>query len=237
MEYNHFSYCEQLARHLKAVSHTEARPRFFTAFGLEDLYNFEDKLSGVTGTVMIAVDGQESESSDNGADALADSDTYSIILARNTRRDEPKTIDEAVAACKQNGYEVDPEIVNIYTNYRKTHNAGVFDCYTPEMRACRHSHIITGLPDAYGRGRIIGDYRRVALYGVDRLIEEKKAEHAGTQKTMNEATIRHREELAEQIRALQELGQLGKIYGFDISKPARNVRSHQRIKSHAPDCE
>ena len=130
----------------------------------------------------------------------------------------------AVAACKQNGYEVDPEIVNIYTNYRKTHNSGVFDAYTPEMRACRHSHIITGLPDAYGRGRIIGDYRRVALYGVDRLIEEKKAEHAGTQKTMNEATIRHREELAEQIRALQELNQLGKIYGFDISKPAKNFQ-------------
>ena len=130
----------------------------------------------------------------------------------------------AVAACKQNGYEVDPEIVNIYTNYRKTHNAGVFDVYTPEMRACRHSHIITGLPDAYGRGRIIGDYRRVALYGVDRLIEEKKAEHAGTQKTMNEATIRHREELAEQIRALQELAQLGKIYGFDISRPAKTFQ-------------
>ena len=130
----------------------------------------------------------------------------------------------AVAACKQNGYEVDPEIVNIYTNYRKTHNAGVFDVYTPEMRACRHSHIITGLPDAYGRGRIIGDYRRVALYGVDRLIEEKKAEHAGTQKTMNEATIRHREELAEQIRALQELAQLGKIYGFDISRPAETFQ-------------
>ena len=130
----------------------------------------------------------------------------------------------AVAACKQNGYEVDPEIVNIYTNYRKTHNAGVFDAYTPEMRACRHSHIITGLPDAYGRGRIIGDYRRVALYGVDRLIEEKKAEHAGTQKTMNEATIRHREELAEQIRALQELKQLGKIYGIDISGPAKTFQ-------------
>ena len=130
----------------------------------------------------------------------------------------------AVAACKQNGYEVDPEIVNIYTNYRKTHNAGVFDVYTPEMRACRHSHIITGLPDAYGRGRIIGDYRRVALYGVDRLIEEKKAEHAGTQKTMNEATIRHREELAEQIRALGELKQLGQIYGIDISGPARNFQ-------------
>ena len=130
----------------------------------------------------------------------------------------------AVAACKQNGYEVDPEVVDFYTNYRKTHNAGVFDVYTPEMRACRHSHIITGLPDAYGRGRIIGDYRRVALYGVDRLIEEKKAEHAGTQKTMNEATIRHREELAEQIRALQELKQLGKIYGIDISGPAKTFQ-------------
>ncbi|MBM6775027.1 formate C-acetyltransferase [Olsenella profusa] len=130
----------------------------------------------------------------------------------------------AVAACKQNGYEVDPEVVDFYTNYRKTHNAGVFDVYTPEMRACRHSHIITGLPDAYGRGRIIGDYRRVALYGVDRLIEEKKAEHAGTQKTMNEATIRHREELAEQIRALGELKQLGEIYGIDISGPARTFQ-------------
>ena len=130
----------------------------------------------------------------------------------------------AVAACKQNGYEVDPEIVDFYTNRRKTHNAGVFDVYTPEMRACRHSHIITGLPDAYGRGRIIGDYRRVALYGVDRLIEEKKAEHAGTQKHMREEVIRHREELAEQIRALQELKELGQIYGFDISKPARNFQ-------------
>ena len=130
----------------------------------------------------------------------------------------------AVAACKQNGYEVNPEIVNIYTNYRKTHNAGVFDVYTPEMRACRHSHIITGLPDAYGRGRIIGDYRRVALYGVDALIEEKKAELAGTQKHMREEVIRHREELAEQIRALGELKQLGKIYGFDIARPAANFQ-------------
>ncbi len=130
----------------------------------------------------------------------------------------------AVAACKQNGYEVDPEIVDFYTNYRKTHNAGVFDVYTPEMRACRHSHIITGLPDAYGRGRIIGDYRRVALYGVDALIEEKKAEHAGTQKHMREEVIRHREELAEQIRALGELKQLGEIYGVDISGPAKNFQ-------------
>ena len=130
----------------------------------------------------------------------------------------------AVAACKQNGYEVDPKIVDFYTNNRKTHNAGVFDAYTPEMRACRHSHIITGLPDAYGRGRIIGDYRRVALYGVDALIAEKKAEHAGTQKTMNEATIRHREELAEQVRALGELKQLGEIYGLELGRPAETFQ-------------
>ena len=126
----------------------------------------------------------------------------------------------AVAACKSHGYEVDPEIVDFYTNRRKTHNAGVFDVYTPEMRACRHSHIITGLPDAYGRGRIIGDYRRVALYGVDRLIAQKEAEKDGTQKHMTELVIRHREELAEQARALRELKRLGEIYGFDIGRPA-----------------
>lgn len=130
----------------------------------------------------------------------------------------------AVAACKAYGYEVDPEIVDFYTNRRKTHNAGVFDVYTDEMRACRHSHIITGLPDAYGRGRIIGDYRRVALYGVDALIEEKKAEKAGTHKTMDEKTIRHREELSEQIRALGELKKLGEIYGLELGRPARNFQ-------------
>ncbi|EEE17772.1 formate acetyltransferase [Lancefieldella rimae] len=130
----------------------------------------------------------------------------------------------AVAACKAYGYEVDPEIVDFYTNRRKTHNAGVFDVYTDEMRACRHSHIITGLPDAYGRGRIIGDYRRVALYGVDALIEEKKAEKAGTHKTMDEKTIRHREELSEQIRALGELRKLSDIYGLELGRPARNFQ-------------
>lgn len=130
----------------------------------------------------------------------------------------------AVAACKAYGYEVDPEIVDFYTNRRKTHNAGVFDVYTDEMRACRHSHIITGLPDAYGRGRIIGDYRCVALYGVDALIEEKKAEKAGTHKTMDEKTIRHREELSEQIRALGELRKLGDIYGLELGRPARNFQ-------------
>ncbi len=130
----------------------------------------------------------------------------------------------AVAACKQNGYEVDPEVVDFYTNYRKTHNAGVFDAYTPEMRACRHSHIITGLPDAYGRGRIIGDYRRVALYGVDALIAEKERQKANTTSVMSDDVIRHREELSEQIRSLKELKELGSIYGLDISVPASNFQ-------------
>lgn len=130
----------------------------------------------------------------------------------------------AMAACKAYGYEVDPEIVEFYTNRRKTHNAGVFDVYTDEMRACRHSHIITGLPDAYGRGRIIGDYRRVALYGLDALIAEKIDEKNGTGSVMDEKTIRHREELSEQIRALKELKKLGEIYGFEIGRPAENFK-------------
>ncbi len=130
----------------------------------------------------------------------------------------------AVKACQDNGYEVDPEIVEFFTTHRKTHNAGVFDAYTPEMRACRSSHIITGLPDAYGRGRIIGDYRRIALYGVDRLIEDKTNQKNGTRTIMYSDVIRNREELSEQIRALQELKKLGEIYGFDISRPAKNVQ-------------
>ena len=130
----------------------------------------------------------------------------------------------AVKACQDNGYEVDPEIVEFFTTHRKTHNAGVFDAYTPEMRACRSSHVITGLPDAYGRGRIIGDYRRVALYGVDRLIEDKEEQKATTRTIMYSDVIREREELSEQIRALQDLKKLGLIYGIDISKPATNVQ-------------
>ena len=130
----------------------------------------------------------------------------------------------AIKACEDNGYHVDPEIVDFYTKYRKTHNDGVFDVYSPEMRACRSSHIITGLPDAYGRGRIIGDYRRVALYGVDRLIEDKEEQKAGTRSNMYEDVIRNREELSEQIKALKELKKLGEIYGFDISRPAQNVQ-------------
>ncbi len=130
----------------------------------------------------------------------------------------------AEKACSENGYTVDPEISEFFTIHRKTHNAGVFDAYTPEMRACRSSHIITGLPDAYGRGRIIGDYRRVALYGVDRLIEDKEEQKATTRTIMYSDVIREREELSEQIRALKELKKLGEIYGFDISQPAKDVK-------------
>lgn len=126
----------------------------------------------------------------------------------------------AVKAAEQYGYTIDPQIVEFYTKYRKTHNEGVFDAYTPEMRLCRSSHIITGLPDAYGRGRIIGDYRRVALYGVDRLIEEKEQRKNSTRTAMYSDVTREREELSEQIKALKELKMLGAIYGYDISKPA-----------------
>ena len=130
----------------------------------------------------------------------------------------------AQQACKEYGYEVDPEVVEIFTKYRKTHNQGVFDAYTPEMRLARHSAILTGLPDAYGRGRIIGDYRRVALYGIDLLIEDKKHQIDTSLVRMTSKNIRLREELAEQVRALQDLKELGKIYGFDISRPAANAK-------------
>lgn len=130
----------------------------------------------------------------------------------------------AEKACLDNGYKVDPEISKFFKIHRKTHNAGVFDVYTPEMRACRSSHVITGLPDAYGRGRIIGDYRRVALYGVDLLIKDKEDQKASTPDIMTENVIRDREEYSEQIRALQELKELGNIYGYDISKPAKDVK-------------
>lgn len=130
----------------------------------------------------------------------------------------------AEKACADNGYKVDQELSEFFTTHRKTHNAGVFDAYTPEMRACRSSHIITGLPDAYGRGRIIGDYRRVALYGVNRLIEDKEEQKMTARSTMYSHIIRIREELSEQIRALKELKELGNIYGFDISRPAANVQ-------------
>ena len=130
----------------------------------------------------------------------------------------------AETSCKSYGYEVDPEITEIFTKYRKTHNQGVFDVYTPEMRAARHAAILTGLPDAYGRGRIIGDYRRIALYGIDRLIEDKKEQHASVDGEMTPDKIQLKEELAEQIRALEEMKELGQIYGYDISKPAKNAK-------------
>lgn len=130
----------------------------------------------------------------------------------------------AEKACNDNGYEISPELREFFTVHRKTHNAGVFDVYTPEMRACRSSHIITGLPDAYGRGRIIGDYRRVALYGIDRLIEDKMEQKETTRSAMYSHVIREREELAEQIRALGLLKEMAASYGFDISKPARDTK-------------
>ncbi len=130
----------------------------------------------------------------------------------------------AAKACEDNGYTVNPEIADFFTVHRKTHNAGVFDAYTPEMRACRSSHVITGLPDAYGRGRIIGDYRRVALYGIDRLVEDKEEQKKSTGSTMTEDIIRLREEITEQIRALRDLQKMAASYGFDISKPAKDVK-------------
>ncbi len=130
----------------------------------------------------------------------------------------------AETSCKSYGYEVDPEISEIFTKYRKTHNQGVFDVYTPEMKAARHAAIITGLPDAYGRGRIIGDYRRIALYGINRLIEDKQEQFKSLEGEMRPERIQLREEITEQIRALGEMIELGKIYGFDISQPARNAK-------------
>src|SRR5262249_34926645 len=128
-------------------------------------------------------------------------------------------------ALKTYGYEPDPQVVEVFTKYRKTHNDGVFDAYTSDVRRCRSSHILTGLPDAYGRGRIIGDYRRVALYGVAQLIEQKQKEKRALDSAMStEAIIRDREELSDQIRALNELQQMASSYGFDISAPARNAR-------------
>ncbi|NMS90415.1 formate C-acetyltransferase [Clostridioides difficile] len=128
-------------------------------------------------------------------------------------------------SCDAFGYELDSEIKDIFTKYRKTHNQGVFDVYTPEMRAARKSGIITGLPDAYGRGRIIGDYRRVALYGVDALIEDKNKQKESLEVScMDEEVIRLREEITEQISALNELKKMAQSYGFDISKPATNSK-------------
>ena len=130
-----------------------------------------------------------------------------------------------VNALKAYGYTADPQVVEAFTKYRKTHNEAVFDAYTEEVRRCRSSHILTGLPDAYGRGRIIGDYRRVALYGVDRLIHRKREEKRALDgKPSSDDVIRDREELSEQIRALEELKRMTKSYGFDVSSPARTAK-------------
>ena len=131
----------------------------------------------------------------------------------------------AVQACETYGYEVDPEIKKIFTVYHKTHNTAVFDAYTPEMLKARHNKIMTGLPDTYGRGRIVGDYRRVALYGIDFLIEEKKKDKLKCGiGSMKGEVIRLREEIAEQIRALENMKKMAEIYGFDISEPAKNAK-------------
>ena len=130
----------------------------------------------------------------------------------------------AEKACADNGYTVDPEISEFFSTHRKTHNAGCFDAYNEDMRACRSSHIITGLPDAYGRGRIIGDYRRIALYGIDRLIEDKIDQKNSTGRVMTDDVIRLREEISEQIVALKMMKQMAASYGCDISKPATNVQ-------------
>ena len=130
----------------------------------------------------------------------------------------------AEKACADNGYTVDPEISEFFSTHRKTHNAGCFDAYTADMRACRSAHVITGLPDAYGRGRIIGDYRRIALYGIDRLIEDKEYQKESTSKIMTDDVIRLREELSEQMVALKMMKEMAASYGCDISKPASNVQ-------------
>ena len=130
-----------------------------------------------------------------------------------------------LSALKAYGYDPDPQVVEIFTKHRKTHNQAVFDAYTADVRRCRSSHILTGLPDSYGRGRIIGDYRRVALYGVSRLIEQKQVEKRRLDAAMStEDIIRDREELSEQVRSLQELQLMAATYGFDISGPARDAR-------------
>ena len=131
----------------------------------------------------------------------------------------------AEQACQTNGYEPDPELHKIFTEYCRTHNQGVFDAYTPEMRKARHNKIITGLPDTYGRGRIVGDYRRVALYGIDFLMEKKAEDFANCgDGTMTDDVIRQREEISRQYQALGQMKKMAEIYGFDISQPAKNAK-------------
>src|SRR5690625_2908193 len=138
------------------------------------------------------------------------------------------------SSLKAYGYEIDPLVRDIFTKYRKTHNDGVFDAYTPEILEARRSGIVTGLPDAYGRGRIIGDYRRVPLYGVDRLIEAKRDEIASIDNChATDEIIRDREELAEQLRALDERKEMTLSYGYDISRPAENAHEAEQSRYFA----
>ena len=133
------------------------------------------------------------------------------------------------AGLKAAGFDSDPQVHEAFTKYRKTHNDGVFDAYTPEIMKCRKSGIITGLPDSYGRGRIIGDYRRVALYGTDQLIEEKNKERAQINDMWpTDEVIRQREEIADQLRALHDLAEMGKLYNCDITRPANDA--HEAIQ-------
>ena len=135
----------------------------------------------------------------------------------------------AEQACETNGYTPDPELHKIFTEYATTHNQGVFDAYTPEMKKARHNKIITGLPDTYGRGRIVGDYRRVALYGIDFLIEEKKKDFANCgDGTMTDDVIRLREEISKQVRALNDMKKMAASYGYDISVPAKDA--HEAVQ-------
>jgi formate C-acetyltransferase len=131
----------------------------------------------------------------------------------------------ADTAATSNGFAPDKKYTEIYSKYRKTHNQGVFDAYTKEVTNARHTHIITGLPDAYSRGRIIGDYRRIALYGMDYLMKEKiNAREEYTPKHVNEESIRMREEVAEQLKAMKATVKMASDYGFDITKPAKNAQ-------------
>ncbi len=131
----------------------------------------------------------------------------------------------AEQSCTTYGYTPDPKLHEIFTKYHKTHNQAVFDAYTPEMKKVRHAHIITGLPDTYGRGRIVGDYRRIALYGIDFLIEEKQKDFANCGcGVMTDDVIRLREEITAQINCLKEMKVMAESYGYDISKPAKNAK-------------
>ena len=133
-------------------------------------------------------------------------------------------INVVAKACRENGVEVDEKVKDIFTHYRKTHNDGVFDAYTEEIRLFRSLGFLTGLPDNYARGRIIGDYRRLALYGIDRLIEAKKEDLKKLTSPMTDATIRLREEVSEQIKALNEIKVMGEYYGLDLSRPATSAQ-------------